>query len=85
MITFDSLQTGGWALCERNLKLQVCFIELMLRACFCVISGSKKVKEPNTERSFFVRMKCTLTSRGRTVNVKSATWKVGYREMNNKK
>lgn len=41
-----------------------------------VISGSKKTKEPNTERSFFIRMKCTLTSRGRTVNVKSATWKV---------
>lgn len=39
-------------------------------------SGSKKAKEPNTERNFFLRMKCTLTSRGRTVNVKSATWKV---------
>nr|XP_046267842.1 hypoxia inducible factor 1 subunit alpha a [Scatophagus argus] len=39
-------------------------------------TGSKKAKEPSTERSFFLRMKCTLTSRGRTVNVKSATWKV---------
>ncbi|CAJ1073572.1 hypoxia inducible factor 1 subunit alpha a [Xyrichtys novacula] len=39
-------------------------------------TGSKKAKDPNTERSFFLRMKCTLTSRGRTVNVKSATWKV---------
>uniref|UniRef100_A0A665WE39 Hypoxia-inducible factor 1-alpha n=1 Tax=Echeneis naucrates TaxID=173247 RepID=A0A665WE39_ECHNA len=39
-------------------------------------TGSKKGKEPNTERNFFLRMKCTLTSRGRTVNVKSATWKV---------
>uniref|UniRef100_A0A3B5A7I2 Hypoxia-inducible factor 1-alpha n=1 Tax=Stegastes partitus TaxID=144197 RepID=A0A3B5A7I2_9TELE len=39
-------------------------------------TGSKKAKEPNTERSFFLRMKCTLTSRGRTVNVKSASWKV---------
>uniref|UniRef100_H3DIY3 Hypoxia-inducible factor 1-alpha n=1 Tax=Tetraodon nigroviridis TaxID=99883 RepID=H3DIY3_TETNG len=39
-------------------------------------TGSKKAKEPNTERRFFLRMKCTLTSRGRTVNVKSATWKV---------
>uniref|UniRef100_A0A7N6B3U3 Hypoxia-inducible factor 1-alpha n=1 Tax=Anabas testudineus TaxID=64144 RepID=A0A7N6B3U3_ANATE len=39
-------------------------------------TGSKKAKEQNTERSFFLRMKCTLTSRGRTVNVKSATWKV---------
>uniref|UniRef100_A0A4W5QL57 Hypoxia-inducible factor 1-alpha n=1 Tax=Hucho hucho TaxID=62062 RepID=A0A4W5QL57_9TELE len=37
---------------------------------------SKKSKEPNTECSFFLRMKCTLTNRGRTVNVKSATWKV---------
>ncbi|XP_040188508.1 hypoxia-inducible factor 1-alpha isoform X2 [Rana temporaria] len=37
---------------------------------------SKKGKEQITERSFFLRMKCTLTSRGRTVNIKSATWKV---------
>uniref|UniRef100_A0A674EFY6 Hypoxia-inducible factor 1-alpha n=1 Tax=Salmo trutta TaxID=8032 RepID=A0A674EFY6_SALTR len=37
---------------------------------------SKKSKEPSTERSFFLRMKCTLTNSGRTVNVKSATWKV---------
>ncbi|XP_054827036.1 hypoxia-inducible factor 1-alpha isoform X2 [Eublepharis macularius] len=36
----------------------------------------KKGKEQSTERSFFLRMKCTLTSRGRTVNIKSATWKV---------
>ncbi|XP_067099107.1 hypoxia inducible factor 1 subunit alpha a [Osmerus mordax] len=39
-------------------------------------ASSKKSKEQTTERSFFLRMKCTLTSRGRTVNVKSATWKV---------
>ncbi|KAL2082288.1 hypothetical protein ACEWY4_022106 [Coilia grayii] len=39
-------------------------------------AGTKKGKEQNTERSFFLRMKCTLTSRGRTVNIKSATWKV---------
>nr|ABO26712.1 hypoxia-inducible factor 1 alpha [Acipenser gueldenstaedtii]QRW93028.1 Hypoxia-inducible factor 1 alpha [Acipenser sp. YT-2021] len=38
--------------------------------------STKKGKEHNTERSFFLRMKCTLTSRGRTVNIKSATWKV---------
>ncbi|XP_064179975.1 hypoxia inducible factor 1 subunit alpha a [Anguilla rostrata] len=38
--------------------------------------SSKKAKEPSTERSFFLRMKCTLTNRGRTVNIKSATWKV---------
>ncbi|XP_028935305.1 hypoxia-inducible factor 1-alpha isoform X1 [Ornithorhynchus anatinus] len=36
----------------------------------------KKGREQNTERSFFLRMKCTLTSRGRTVNIKSAAWKV---------
>ncbi|XP_014843363.1 PREDICTED: hypoxia-inducible factor 1-alpha [Poecilia mexicana] len=47
-----------------------------LREMLVYRSGSKKVKEPSTERSFFLRMKCTLTSRGRTVNVKSATWKV---------
>uniref|UniRef100_A0AAV2JC02 Hypoxia-inducible factor 1-alpha n=1 Tax=Knipowitschia caucasica TaxID=637954 RepID=A0AAV2JC02_KNICA len=39
-------------------------------------TGSKKAKEANPERSIYLRMKCTLTSRGRTVNVKSATWKV---------
>ncbi|KAF3841678.1 hypothetical protein F7725_023629 [Dissostichus mawsoni] len=30
----------------------------------------------NTERDFFMRMKCTVTNRGRTVNLKSASWKV---------
>ncbi|XP_037341905.2 hypoxia inducible factor 1 subunit alpha a isoform X1 [Pungitius pungitius] len=39
-------------------------------------TGSKKAKEADMKRSFFLRMKCTLTNRGRTVNVKSATWKV---------
>uniref|UniRef100_A0A3B3D6R3 Hypoxia-inducible factor 1-alpha n=1 Tax=Oryzias melastigma TaxID=30732 RepID=A0A3B3D6R3_ORYME len=47
-----------------------------LREMLVYRTGSKKAKEPNSERSFFLRMKCTLTSRGRTVNVKSATWKV---------
>lgn len=38
---------------------------------------SKKSRtEQTSERNFFVRMKSTLTSRGRTVNIKSATWKV---------
>ncbi|CAN9499562.1 unnamed protein product [Ophioblennius macclurei] len=36
----------------------------------------KKGKELNTERDFFMRMKCTVTNRGRTVNLKSASWKV---------
>lgn len=42
-------------------------------------SGSgfgKKNKDMSTERDFFMRMKCTVTNRGRTVNLKSATWKV---------
>ena len=30
------------------------------------------------ERNFFVRMKCTLTSKGRNINLKSATYKVWY-------
>ncbi|XP_053476182.1 hypoxia inducible factor 1 subunit alpha a [Ictalurus furcatus] len=33
-------------------------------------------KKTREEQSFFLRMKCTLTSRGRTVNLRSATWKV---------
>uniref|UniRef100_A0A8C7TRK5 Hypoxia inducible factor 1 subunit alpha, like n=1 Tax=Oncorhynchus mykiss TaxID=8022 RepID=A0A8C7TRK5_ONCMY len=32
--------------------------------------------QQHTEINFFLRMKSTLTSRGRTVNIKSATWKV---------
>uniref|UniRef100_A0A8C5MG09 Endothelial PAS domain protein 1 n=1 Tax=Leptobrachium leishanense TaxID=445787 RepID=A0A8C5MG09_9ANUR len=36
----------------------------------------KHHKDANTERDFFMRMKCTVTNRGRTVNLKSATWKV---------
>ncbi|KAL2099025.1 hypothetical protein ACEWY4_005505 [Coilia grayii] len=39
-------------------------------------ASSKKAREQDAERSFLLRMKCTLTSRGRTVNIKSATWKV---------
>ncbi|XP_026173295.1 hypoxia inducible factor 1 subunit alpha, like [Mastacembelus armatus] len=38
---------------------------------------SKKLQaEQQSERNFFLRMKSTLTNRGRTVNLKSATWKV---------
>ncbi|XP_013883256.1 endothelial PAS domain-containing protein 1 isoform X2 [Austrofundulus limnaeus] len=36
----------------------------------------KKGKDLFTERDFFMRMKCTVTNRGRTVNLKSASWKV---------
>lgn len=37
----------------------------------------RRHKELSTERDFFMRMKCTVTNRGRTVNLKSASWKVG--------
>ncbi|KAJ8280722.1 hypothetical protein GJAV_G00058170 [Gymnothorax javanicus] len=41
-------------------------------------TGQSKKKQSDhwTERNFFMRVKSTLTSRGRTVNIKSATWKV---------
>ncbi|XP_070684757.1 hypoxia inducible factor 1 subunit alpha, like [Pempheris klunzingeri] len=39
-------------------------------------SSKKQSSEQPTERSFFLRMKSTLTSRGRHVNIKSANWKV---------
>ncbi|XP_041850142.1 hypoxia inducible factor 1 subunit alpha, like [Melanotaenia boesemani] len=38
--------------------------------------SKKSQVEPPSERNFFLRMKSTLTNRGRTVNIKSATWKV---------
>ncbi|XP_006105349.1 hypoxia-inducible factor 3-alpha [Myotis lucifugus] len=39
-------------------------------------SLSKRKPEAPTERCFSLRMKSTLTSRGRTLNLKAATWKV---------
>ncbi|KAM6406527.1 endothelial PAS domain-containing protein 1 isoform 3-T3 [Pluvialis apricaria] len=51
----------------------------MVHASLMVSAGpgfGKKSKEMSTERDFFMRMKCTVTNRGRTVNLKSATWKV---------
>ncbi|XP_069574393.1 hypoxia inducible factor 1 subunit alpha, like [Brachyistius frenatus] len=38
--------------------------------------SKKSRNEQPSERNFFLRMKSTLTSRGRSVNIKSATWKV---------
>ncbi|KAF3693335.1 Hypoxia-inducible factor 1-alpha [Channa argus] len=38
--------------------------------------SKKSQTQLQSERNFFLRMKSTLTSRGRTVNLKSATWKV---------
>ncbi|XP_057703644.1 endothelial PAS domain-containing protein 1b isoform X2 [Corythoichthys intestinalis] len=39
-------------------------------------ASGKKGKQQSVERDFFMRMKCTVTNRGRTVNLKSASWKV---------
>lgn len=36
----------------------------------------KSPVDSSLSRSFFVRLKCTLTSKGRNVNLKSATYKV---------
>jgi len=36
----------------------------------------RRGKDMSTGRDFFMRMKCTVTNRGRTVNLKSASWKV---------
>ncbi|CAJ1064822.1 hypoxia inducible factor 1 subunit alpha%2C like isoform X2 [Xyrichtys novacula] len=38
--------------------------------------SKKPAVDPSSERNFFLRVKSTLTSRGRTVNIKSADWKV---------
>ena len=35
-------------------------------------------KDSDNERVFLIRMKCTLTSKGRNVNLKSAAYKVCY-------
>lgn len=37
---------------------------------------STKANSSSRQRSHFLRMKCTLTSKGRNVNIKSATYKV---------
>ncbi|KAM9853606.1 LOW QUALITY PROTEIN: hypoxia-inducible factor 3-alpha-like [Aulostomus maculatus] len=49
-----------------------------LRELLSPRSGSSKklLADQPTERNFFIRLKSTLTSMGRTVNIKSATWKV---------
>ncbi|KAJ7995216.1 hypothetical protein DPEC_G00242240 [Dallia pectoralis] len=38
--------------------------------------SKKKTAEQHAAINFFLRMTCTLTTRGRTVNIKSASWKV---------
>ncbi|KAG7470764.1 hypothetical protein MATL_G00117250 [Megalops atlanticus] len=49
-----------------------------LRDVLTLRTGLSKKKQSDqwSERNFFLRVKSTLTSRGRTVNIKSATWKV---------
>lgn len=37
---------------------------------------SRSQEETDLPKSFFIRLKCTLTSKGRSVNLKSATYKV---------
>lgn len=39
-------------------------------------SVKKGDAHPEVHRDFFLRLKCTLTSRGRSVNIKSASYKV---------
>ncbi|XP_066172168.1 endothelial PAS domain-containing protein 1 isoform X4 [Sylvia atricapilla] len=61
------------------LRLSSTNCSAMINASLMVSAGpgfGKKSKEMSTERDFFMRMKCTVTNRGRTVNLKSATWKV---------
>ncbi|XP_046693734.1 hypoxia inducible factor 1 subunit alpha a isoform X1 [Silurus meridionalis] len=41
-----------------------------------LLNKTGSCKKTKDEQSFLLRMKCTLTSRGRTVNLRSATWKV---------
>lgn len=40
-----------------------------------ILSGKSQVTS-DLPKSFFIRLKCTLTSKGRSVNLKSATYKV---------
>ncbi|XP_067306712.1 hypoxia inducible factor 1 subunit alpha, like isoform X2 [Pseudorasbora parva] len=47
-----------------------------LRDIFTTRPGVSKKKTEKTEYNFFLRMKSTLTHTGRTVNIKSANWKV---------
>lgn len=48
------------------------------RSCPLQIQNGKLPTDvhPLVHRDFFLRLKCTLTSRGRSVNIKSASYKV---------
>lgn len=70
-------------LCDLNLSCTVVYNDNKVLFCsWCVFFFSglnkKPMKETPVEINFFLRMKSTLTSRGRTVNIKSAEWKVQY-------
>ena len=41
------------------------------------LSPHPREMEESSHRAMFIRLKCTLTSKGRNVNLKSATYKVG--------
>lgn len=44
-----------------------------------LLNGTKNENvHPHVQRDIFLRIKCTLTSRGKNVNIKSATYKVGF-------
>lgn len=57
-------------------KRKSIFISQYSNKCTLGNAFDKKGKELSAERDFFMRMKCTVTTRGRTVNLKSASWKV---------
>lgn len=40
------------------------------------VLSSKTQEDSDSPKSIFIRLKCTLTSKGRSVNLKSATFKV---------
>lgn len=66
----------------KNVGSFVNLVNLLARCLSFVLllpGSSKKLSTGQpTERNFFLRMKSTLTNRGRTVNIKSALWKVLY-------
>ncbi|GJQ72733.1 hypothetical protein Trydic_g15875, partial [Trypoxylus dichotomus] len=41
-----------------------------------ILSSKAQENSVDERKSFFIRLKCTLTSKGRSVNLKSATYKV---------
>ena len=46
--------------------------------------GQPGDSSPKEEKSFFMRFKCTVTSKGRNVNIKSASYKVIIHNVTNK-